>query len=347
MGDYRTTTGEAPPATGKERRRTVSIVLLILVLLFGGIALSGTLIQVPRYVRAAGYVTTEDYAEVRPSQEGTVAEILTASGTRVEKGDILVKLDASVEIATADEAKSRVHQTEADIARRQAEIAEKKRTLQEQIAMAKLRLQNATTKLLRTQELLAKGLVAASALEDDRLKEEITRAELTSLLSRDETIYEKELAVLAQELQARNEAVVRAETRVRAREIRAPITGQVLRYEFVIGQLVRTDHVLYEIFGGDKKVLKLRVGERYATRIATGQRYEAKLASYRGVIKDVEFYGEVQYLRNVIQTEGQQTYRVAYCSFDDQGLTVPPGTTAEAKIFYGRSCLFLYLIGVD
>jgi multidrug resistance efflux pump len=323
------------------------LVLLILLVLLAGILAAGSLIQMRRYVRAAGYVTTEEYAEVRPAQEGAVAEILVTSGTRVEKGDVLVKLDATAEIATADEARSRVHQTEADIARRQAEIAERKRTLQEQIAMAKLRLQNVTTKLVRTQELLAKGLVAASALEDDRLKEEISRAELTSLLSRDESIYEKELAVLAQELQARNEAVNRAETRVRAREIRAPIAGQVLRYEFVIGELVRPDHVLYEIFGGDKKVLKLRVGERYATRIATGQPYEAKLASYRGVIKDIEFYGEVQYLRNVIQTEGQQTYRVAYCSFDDQGLTVPPGTTAEAKIFYGRSCLFLYLVGLD
>jgi hypothetical protein len=109
---------------------------------------------------------------------------------------------------------------------------------------------------------------------------------------------------------------------------------------------VRPDTVLYEIFGGDRQVLKLRVTERFATRVAAGQRYEAKLRPYRG-IRPIIFEGKVEYLRDVIQAEGQQTYRVAYCTFDPQGHPVPPGTTGEAKLYYGRSSLWFFCLGID
>ena len=346
MGDVRTTTGQPPPATPRERRRRRFMTILIVTLVLVTLASAGLYIKVNRYALCSGYVTTEEYAEVRPAMVGTVAEILVRTGSAIGKGDVMVRLDASEELASIEEAKSRVHKVEAEVARRQAEIAERKRELAENIAIAKLRLQNASAKLLRTQELLTKGLVAGSALEDDKLKEELGRAELTSLMSKDQSIYGKELAVLHQDLEATQEVVKRLEARIRSKEIRAPVAGQVLRYEFVIGELVRPESVLFEIFGGEKQVLKLRVGERYATRVAEGQEYEAQLSSYRG-IQRIYFRGKVNVLRNAIQMEAQKSYRVAYCSFDPQGYGVPPGTTAEAKIFYGKSCLWLYLFGLD
>ncbi len=346
MGDFRTTSGESLPEPRKTRRRRW--VRRLLAAGVGAVVLAGASwrIRIDRYVLAAGYVTTEHYAEVRPPTMGTVAEILVRTGAQVEKGDLMVLLDDSQQRATLEQAQSQVRKAEAQLARREAEIREQKRRLQEDIAIAKLRLENATTKVVRTRELLKKGLVAASALEDARLNEELARALLTSLMSRDQTIYDKELAVLRQELQGQRDAEVRAEAQVRARQIRAPIAGRVLRYEFVIGELVRPEQVLYEIFGGDQQVLKLRIGERYATRVAVGQRYRATLAPYSGLQK-VWFEGKVNYLRNVIQADGKRTYRVAYCSFDPQGRTVPPGTTAEARVYYGRSPLLLYLLGLD
>ncbi|NOY79903.1 MAG: HlyD family efflux transporter periplasmic adaptor subunit [Kiritimatiellaeota bacterium] len=346
MGDYRTTSGESLPEPKKLRRRRWLRRLLTVGI--GATALIGAVwkIRVDRYVVAAGYVTTEHYAEVRSPTVGIVAEIVVRTGAQIEKGDLMVRLDDTQQRATLEQAQSQVRKAEAQLSRREAEIRELQRKLREDIAIAKLRLGNATTKVVRTRELLKKGLVAASALEDAKLNEELARAQLTSLLSRDETVYDKELAVLRQELQGQRDAEVRAEAQVRARQIRAPIAGRVLRYEFVIGELVRPEQVLYEIFGGDQQVLKLRIGERYATRVAVGQRYRATLAPYSGLQK-VWFEGKIKYLRNVIQADGKRTYRVAYCSFDPQGRTVPPGTTAEARVYYGRSSLLLYLLGVD
>jgi len=244
-----------------------------------------------------------------------------------------------------------------ELERRHVDIEEQKKNHQDAINIARLQLQNAQTKLKRTRELVEHGLKAGSALDDEGLKEQLSQAQLTSLLSRDLAIYEvllqkdraaylTEILAMEQETKALQDTVKRAEARLRAKQIRAPIAGQVLRYEFVIGELVRPETVLFEIFGGRKKVLKLQISERYATKVAVGQRYSAVLGPYRG-IQPIYFLGKIQYLRNVIQAEARKTYRVAYCDFDSQGKDIPPGTTAEARIYYGTSSLWFYLFNID
>lgn len=346
MGDVRTTRAGALPLTSKERRlkrRKWAIALTIGAVLA---LIAGFIIPVDQTVTASGYVTTERYAEIRSPVVGTVAKILVQSGANVQEGDLLVQLDSAGEEAALDETMRQVQKAEAEIARREVEITERKRRLEEDINVARLRLQNTVSRLARTRELMAKGLVAGSALEDDKLKEDLARAELQSLTNTDMSVFAKEMTVLRSELEARREVAERAEAAIRAREIRAPISGQVLRYEFVVGELVRPDTVLMELFGGDRQILKLRISERHATRVAVGNRYLARLASYRG-LRRIWFSGEVQYLRNVIQSEGQTTYRVAYCSFDPKGRQVSPGTTAEAKVYCGKTCFWFFLFGLD
>ena len=311
-----------------------------------GTILAGFAIRVNQYVPASGYVTTEHYAEVRSPVVGIISNILVQSGALVKQGDMLVQLSCAEEQASLEESRSQAQKAEAELKQREAQVAEQKRRLSEDIAVANLRLQNAMSRLARTREGMTRGLVAGSVLEDDQLKEQLARAELDSLLKKDLSLFEKDLTVLRQELESRKDAAARAEAAIRAREIRAPIAGQVLRYEFVLGELVRPETLLYEIFGGDKQILKLRILERHALRVAVGNRYYAWLASYRG-LQRVRFRGEVQYLRNVIQSDGQTTYRVAFCSFDPQNHAVPPGTTAEAEIYYGKTCLWFFLFGLD
>ena len=346
MGDVRTTRDGVLPLTSKERRLQRRRLLLLIVIGAVLVISAGFVIPVNQYIMASGYVTTERYAEVRSPAIGTVAKILAQSGMRMQEGDVLVQLDSTEAQAILEETISQVQKAEAEISRRAAEITERKRRLAEDIIVAKLRLQNAVSRLVRTRELMAKGLVAGSILEDDQLKEKLARAEVQSLTNTDISVFDKELMVLRHELQARREMVDHAETAIRAREIRAPISGQVLRYEFVVGELVRPDTVLMEIFGGARQILKLRVSERHAARVAVGARYRARLATYRG-LRSIWFTGKIQYLRNVIQSEGQTTYRVAYCSFNPKGRTVSPGTTAAAKVYCGQTCFWFFLFGVN
>ena len=80
MGDYRTTRGEPPPVPPRTRRRRFWRRLLLVICFLGSIVAAGIVVKVDRYVTATGYVTTREYAEVRPATMGTVAEILKSWG---------------------------------------------------------------------------------------------------------------------------------------------------------------------------------------------------------------------------------------------------------------------------
>ena len=345
MSEYRTTAGERPPLSHRDRKtrrlRTVGLVAMIAGVVIAG----GFLIRTNRYVLASGYVTAEDYAEVRPPAPGTISEIIVLSGKEVKSGDVLVQLEDSVEEALRGEAISLMRKVQAEISRREAEIADEKRRRKQEMSIADLKHKHASAKVKLTQGLYEEGLASGSALEDARLSEKLTRAELDTLRTADQTLAEKELNVLRQELKARAETVACAEARLRSRRVRAPISGRVVRYDFVIGELVQPDSVLYEVFGGNKLILKLRVPERHATRVAPGNPYRARLASYQGA-RRVWFRGTVEVLRDVIEAEGQKTYRVAYCSFDPDHHRVPPGTTAEVQINIGTSNFWASLLGL-
>lgn len=343
MGEYRTTTGELTPTPAPLRQRRKFRRFLFALALIVIVALAGYFIEIERSFLANGYVTTENYAEVRPATVGTVAEILAQTGSMVTQGQVLAYLDMTEEQAAVEEAQSRVLQTESDLARREAEIVEEKRHHQELISMARLRVQNTSVKLIRAQELLDKGLLAGSAMEDTLLAGKLAEAELDSLLKKDQTVTDQELAARRQEIKARRDALARAASRLTLKTIRAPVSGQVLRYEFVVGELMRPENVMYEIFGGVRQILKLRIPERYAARIAVDQPYKAHLTSYGG-LQPVWFTGRIEALRNVIQTEGQKTYRVAYGDFTARGRTVPPGTSAEARIYCGTVQAWQFLL---
>ena len=343
MGDYRTTKGEPAPTSAPVRQRRLFRRLSITLACIVVVVVAGFMIQLDRSFLANGYVTTENYAEVRPATVGTVAEILIQTGTTVTQGQVLAYLDMTEEQAAVEEAQSRVLQMESELARREAEIVEENRRHQEQIAMARLRVKNTSAKLTRAQELLEKGLLAGSAMEDTMLAGKLSEAELESLLKKDQTVYDQELASRRQEIKARRDALARAASRLTLKTLRAPVAGQVLRYECVIGDLMRPENVMYEIFGGDRQVLKLRIPERYAARIAVGEQYKARLTSYGG-LQPVWFTGHIEALRNVIQTEGQKTYRVAYGDFTSRGRTVPPGTSAEARIYFGKVTVWQFIV---
>lgn len=369
MGDIRTTEGEGMPETRAQRRHRLGKALGW----FMGVSLAvvglGLVIPVNRYATAQGYVTTREYAEVRSPVTGIVSRILVSSGEQVEAGQVLVELNCAEEEASLSEAQARVsrlrsererRQTEmsSDLSRKEVELAEQKRAHAAALQVSELELANQESRLALTQELVAKGLKSQRELDEIRLGRDLCQVRLEALRQKDFEVYERllvqdrrmyasEMESIDEELSALEDSVRRAQARIENRKIRAPIAGRVVRYEFVVGELLEPTYVIYEIFGGEEQVLKLRVDERYATRLATGQRYRARLASYNGAIQRIYFRGTVGYLRNVVQNDGRSSYRMVYCDFDPGEYPIQPGTTAEARIYYARSCFWSFLLNLE
>lgn len=308
--------------------------------------MAGHMIRVERIVWASGYVLTEAYAEVRPPVQGLIAGIFASSGDRVERGALLAQLDDAEPAAALQEARSRLRQLEADAARREAEIAERRRRWEQEVDIARLRAQSVESRLRRQRELQTRGLAAAATVEETVLQHALAEAELQLLLERDRNALDREAEAIRHEVEAGREAVTRLEAQWRQRRIIAPISGTVIRSEFAVGELVRPDQVLYEIYGGAPRVMKVRVDERHATRVRIGQRYEARLISYSGWGAR-RFEGRVSALRDIIQTDGHRTYRTVYGDFDPGDAPVPPGATAEVRIFTGKTRLWMWLFGLD
>jgi multidrug resistance efflux pump len=345
MGEHRTTRGEPPPPTAREHRRWLWRSLAITVLTLGGIGAAGAYIQLDRYAPATGYVTTLEYAEVRAPVASPVLRIVAGSGDSVKRGDLLVQLEDASERAALGEIEREVRKSEAELAFREAELAERRRLQDSQIEAARLALDYARQRGELTRQLAAKGLASGRDLADDAYKLQVAEADYRRLQAFDATLDNRQVEVLRQDVAARREAVGRAAAAVDARAVRAPIDGRLLRYTFYAGEVVRPDTLLYEVFGGTNLILKLRVPERYATRVTTNQLVRAQFRSDRKLLTPW-VRGCVTGVRDAIQTEGPQAYRVVYCSFDSGDRAMPPGATADAQIRISRSSFWASLLGL-
>jgi len=348
MSDYRVVPGERPPESAvasRVRRRRHGVLFAVFLVL---VAILVLFVQVPRTVPATGYLTTKIYSEVYASVAGTVASYSAPTGVTVTQGQVLIQLDNETQKAALAEARSRVDALAAELARSEIHAREQHRDLEEERARADLDLKDCRTRLARTRELVSRGLAAGSALEAAVLREILAARYLATLQDRDLSIYEKELEVLRQQLKAGDGLVLLAKIALDERQVRAPMDGLVVRYEFSVGERIQPDRILYEIFGGEGYQLKLRTNERFASRVKVGQPYRATLAtrpewSWRGG----SFTGQVLALRGVIQREDNQNYRVVYCDFDPGDTQVMPGINVSARISYGHSSLWHFLVGLE
>jgi len=345
MGHFRSIRGEQIPLTPLRRRLKRLRSFLVFCLVLAGIGAAGWHFELDRYASAGGYLTTDEYAEIRPAVAGQVTAIHAVSGQRVEKGAPLVQLDDTLQRSDAAEREKALLKSEAELALREAELADKRRQTELQIEAAELTRERAGARLEITRQLAERGLAAARELNDDEYQLKAAETELRRLRAFDATVDEREIDVLRREAEVRQEALNRARADLERMTVRAPIDGLLSRYTFYLGEVVRPDTLLYEIFGGTNLVLRLRVPERYATKIKPGQPVRAALTSEKTFPPNY-LHGEVQYLRNVIQSDGTAGYRLVYCSLDTGDREVPPGSTADADITYGRANFWVVLFGL-
>ena len=343
MGDLRTTTGQKPPETAVQRKSKLRRVLRMGAALALAIGAAGHFIHVPKYAYANGYATTIAYAEVRAAAEGRLAEILKTSGAEVQAGDVLLRLEDGTERAAWEEANSKVAQGEAELAFREAEAADALRRHTNALIAAEIELEQMRKTLELTRQLFDKSLTSGRQLSNDEFAVRRAEDRLRALREIDMTVAQRQLAALRQNVAALREAANRAKAALDQRTVRAPIAGRVVRYTFYVGEVIRPDMVLYEVFGGAVDTMKLRIPERYAARVRVGLPVQAKLGTHRRIIPR-RFPGRVVVLRDVVEGDGANNYRVAYCDIDLQGEDVPPGTSVEARIRIGRTSIWMHIL---
>lgn len=131
MGEYRTTRGEAPPPTARERRHWFWRSLFTTIIVLAIVGFAGAKLKMNRYASATGYVTTAEYAEIRPPFAGIVTEIGRESGARIEPGEVLVKLDTTAAQAAYFDVLIKRNVAKADLLLAQSAVEKEKRAIEQ------------------------------------------------------------------------------------------------------------------------------------------------------------------------------------------------------------------------
>lgn len=343
MGDIRTTTGQKPPETASERKIRKNRLFRNLFIFLVLVGLAGYFIKLPRYAYATGYATTMGYAEIRAAVEGRVDSVLRTSGDLVQEGDILMQLDAASERAAHEQALSQIAEARAELAYKQADYADQLKRHANAIRLAEMELEQTKKNLELTRQLYENSLTSGRQLSADEFAVRRGEEALNALRDIDMSVAEKQIAALRQNIESLTEAANRAKIALDHRTIRATCAGRLVRYTFYPGEIIRPDMVLYEIFDGDVNTMKVRIPERYAAKVKIGQPVGVRLGTHKALIPR-RFPGQVDVLRPVVEGDGTDNYRVAYCGFDRKGEDVPPGTGVEARILIGRASLWTRIL---
>ena len=336
MGEYRSTRGEKPPETSSEKKRRAGRNILRVIVVLAVLAAAAKFIQVPRRVPASGYATTKPYAEVRAPLTGVITSISAFSGDKVEAGEVLVHLSDELEKAALQRAEIEADRVRAELAFREAEYIDQLRSHSNEVQVAALALEFAQKRLEITRQLVEEGVSTRRDLMSDEYQ--VAQCELRhrQLSGKDHTVWRRQVEMLRRQLDSATAAVRSAKADLEARTIRAPTAGTGLRHTFFVGEVARPDQILYEIFGAEQRLLRLKVPERYATRITEGMPVRAQFRTAKRLVRRNWTPAVVGDMRDVIQAEGNETYRVIYCPYEPPANEVPPGTTADAEILLGK-----------
>ncbi len=344
MGEYRNTKGQKPLETDFEKKKKALRNGLRFFLFFAAIAAAMIFIKVPKRVAATGYATTSPYAEVRSPISGIVMSIDVKSGDLVKKGDLLVSLYDEPEKAALLSAKLEAERAKSELDFYNAQYAELMRSHSNEVQIASLSLKYAEERLGMTRQLTEKGLASIRDLMADEHQAALARLTFRQLSEKDMTTGRKEIEMLERKLASAEAGIESAETNLEARRVRAPSDGMLFKHTFFVGEVVRSDQILFEIFGDKEKLLRLKVAERYATKISEGMAVRAQFRSAKKFLSHNWVCAEIADMRDIIQSEGNNSYRIIYCPYKDPDFDVPPGTTADADIMLGKVPLWRFII---
>jgi HlyD family secretion protein len=168
---------------------------------------------------ASGYVVAQRRAAVASKATGRLIELRVREGSRLQKGDLIARLDASDVQAALGTAQAGVRQAEAGVRQAQA-----------QVRQAEVELANADAELQRSRGLQAQGFVSPQALDANQRRVDAARAGQAAAQA---SVAQAQAGVAQAQALVAVQQVNRDYT-----EIRAPFDGVVLNKNANVGDII-------------------------------------------------------------------------------------------------------------
>jgi len=210
-----------------------------------------------------------------------VAQVMVVEGAKVQKGDVLIQLEADELRAAVVQAGASERQAEARIAGLRSSG---RSTTKAALTQADATLRAAEAELVRTQQLVAQGFLSASRLDEARRSVDVAKAQQSSAKAQTQANEEAgtDMAQAQAQLALARAATVAAKARLAQTAVLAPADARVLTRDVEPGQIVQPGKALMSLALNGPTQLSAQVDERFLDQLQPGQKAAVVADAFTG-----------------------------------------------------------------
>ncbi len=234
-----------------------------------------------RTLQFSARVATSSRVDVGSTVTGRVLQVLAVEGAAVKAGDVLLRLES-------DELRAALAQAQAGEAQAVARLAglrsSGRSAAQAAQAQADSVLLAAQAELQRTQDLVARGFLSESRLDEARRAQAVALAQQASASAQGAANAEQgtDVAQAQAQLALARAATAAAQARLAQAVLAAPADGRVLQRTVEPGQIVQPGKTLFTLALASPLQLVAQVDERYLEQLRPGQPAAVLADAYPG-----------------------------------------------------------------
>jgi len=317
--------------------------------------------SVPVTLRATGNLIADETAQVALNVNGKVIALPVNTGSRVEKGTVLVEIDPSdyqLRLQQAQSAEAQalltLRQAEGRISLERNQTYDPTKQNSVLVVLANLlsaqeRAQNAHQNVQRYQNLFRTGDVSQAAVDNAHQQALISDTQVASA----EAQYKAELATAKTAMESVSAAranyesarasVDLAERSLAGCKVRSPIAGYLLTRPLNLGEFASTGTVAATVIRTRPILMDAFIPEGQEAQIKPGNAVSIEVPSY----SDHLFWGSVQYLSPEVNTASRSV--IARVAIKNSNGLLRPGmfATAEISVAQRETALFIPVAAIN
>lgn len=281
-------------------------------------------------IQSTGTIISMDKRDVISNVEEKIKEIYVEKGDKVEKGQVLIKLDETDILYRIKDSKLR---RDIEIENLNQLNKEGSKEFEIQLSNAQIRYEDAKSTYDRNEKLYEEGII--TLVEFEKSKDDMDQLYNDYLLAEDKlknANNDKEITVQKQKIELARIEVEKLEKELQNYTIKSPITGTVVDTNISESGIVKSYESLISIQDLEHLEIVLNINEYDASKLEVGDLVVITGDSFEGKVYD----GEIKYVGSIAkqleQAQGKENVVEVKVDIKNSDEFLKPGFSAKVDI---------------